>query len=104
MDIPESVMTASGAAALVRQFLARERGKLARERVYPIERDVTAEEPRIGVFVCACGANIGRVVDVPSVVEYAATPAECRSLPRRACSPAPPRMPGRSPTPSGKRD
>jgi heterodisulfide reductase subunit A len=26
----------------------------------------------VGVFVCHCGANIGRVVDVPSVVEYAA--------------------------------
>ncbi len=31
------------------------------------------EEPRVGVFVCHCGANIGRVVDVPSVVEYALT-------------------------------
>jgi heterodisulfide reductase subunit A len=27
----------------------------------------------VGVFVCHCGANIGRVVDVPSVVEYALT-------------------------------
>jgi heterodisulfide reductase subunit A len=26
---------------------------------------------RIGVFVCHCGANIGRVVDVPDVTEYA---------------------------------
>ena len=31
------------------------------------------EEPRIGVFVCHCGANIGRIVDVPSTVEYAIT-------------------------------
>jgi heterodisulfide reductase subunit A len=29
------------------------------------------EEPRIGVFVCHCGTNIGGVVDVPEVVEYA---------------------------------
>lgn len=28
-------------------------------------------EPRIGVFVCHCGKNIGGVVDVPQVVEYA---------------------------------
>ena len=28
---------------------------------------------RIGVFVCHCGANIGRVVSVPSAVEYALT-------------------------------
>jgi len=71
MDIPESVITASGATALCGQFLARQRGKLSKERVYPIEKDVTGEEPRVGVFVCACGANIGRVVDVPAVVEYA---------------------------------
>ena len=31
------------------------------------------EELRIGVFVCHCGINIGGVVDVPAVVEYAST-------------------------------
>ncbi len=70
IDIPESVLTASGASALVGQFLTARRGKLARERVYPEERDVSDEEPRVGVFACHCGANIGRVVDVPSLVEY----------------------------------
>jgi heterodisulfide reductase subunit A len=73
IDIPESVMGASGANALCSQLLAYRRGKLAKARVYPPERDVLGEEPRIGVFVCHCGANIGRVVDVPSVVEYALT-------------------------------
>jgi len=73
IDIPESVMTASGADALIGQLLAYRRGKLSREREYPPERDVSGEEPRVGVFVCHCGANIGRVVDVPSVVEYAST-------------------------------
>jgi len=29
--------------------------------------------PRIGVFVCRCGINIGAYVDVPKVVEYAKT-------------------------------
>lgn len=71
MDIPESVMGASGADALCSQLLAFRRGDLARDRVYPPERDVSREEPRVGVFVCHCGANIGRVVDVPAVVEYA---------------------------------
>ncbi|MCA1988070.1 MAG: CoB--CoM heterodisulfide reductase iron-sulfur subunit A family protein, partial [Desulfarculus sp.] len=33
--------------------------------------DVSQEEPRIGVYVCHCGANIGRIVNVPSTVEYA---------------------------------
>ena len=31
------------------------------------------EKPRIGVFVCHCGVNIGGVVSVPEVVEYAKT-------------------------------
>ncbi len=30
-------------------------------------------ETRVGVFVCDCGTNIGGVVDVPAVVEYAKT-------------------------------
>jgi heterodisulfide reductase subunit A len=73
IDIPESVFTASGAGAQCGELLNRRRGKLARARIYPPERDVTKEEPKIGVFVCHCGANIGRVVGVPSTVEYALT-------------------------------
>ncbi|MFC2155147.1 FAD-dependent oxidoreductase [Acidobacteriota bacterium] len=73
IDIPESVMTASGTNALMGELLDYRRGKLARERIYPPERDVSQEETRVGVFVCHCGANIGRVVDVPSVVEYSST-------------------------------
>jgi heterodisulfide reductase subunit A2 len=73
VDIPESVVTASGAGSLCGELLAYRRGKLAKERIYPPEKDVTKEEPRIGVYVCHCGANIGRVVDVPSTVEYALT-------------------------------
>ena len=73
LDIPESVFTASGAGSQCGQLLDYRRGKLDKERVYPPERDVSKEEPRIGVFVCHCGANIGRVVNVPSAVEYAKT-------------------------------
>ncbi len=71
IDIPESVVTASASNALVGELLDFRRGNLARERVYPEERDVSEEEVRVGVFACHCGANIGRIVDVPSVVEYA---------------------------------
>jgi len=35
--------------------------------------EINNEKPRIGVFVCHCGANIGGFVDVPSVAEYAKT-------------------------------
>ncbi len=31
------------------------------------------KEPRIGVFICHCGVNIGGVVNVPQVVKYAKT-------------------------------
>ncbi len=72
-DIPESVFSASGAGSRVGEMLNFRRGKLARDRIYPEERDVSTEEPRIGVFVCHCGANISSVVNVPSTVEYAKT-------------------------------
>ncbi len=72
-DIPESVFTASGAGSRCGELLDYRRGKLVKEKEYPPEKDVRGEEPRVGVFVCHCGANIGRVVDVPSVVEYASS-------------------------------
>jgi len=73
IDIPESVFTASGAGSQCGELLDYRRGKLTTERVYPPERDISGEEPRVGVYVCHCGANIGKVVDVPSAVEYAKT-------------------------------
>jgi len=37
------------------------------------KKNEAKEKPRIGVFVCHCGSNIGGFVDVPSVAEYAKT-------------------------------
>jgi heterodisulfide reductase subunit A2 len=73
LDIPESVVSASAAGALSAQLLQARRGRLSRDRVFPAEKDVSQEEPKVGVFVCRCGANIGRVVDVPGLVEYSRT-------------------------------
>lgn len=70
-DIPETVMQASAAAGAAGSLLSESRGALIKEKVYPPERDVSGEEPRIGVFVCHCGINIGGVVNVPEVVEMA---------------------------------
>jgi heterodisulfide reductase subunit A len=70
-DIPESVAEASAAAAKATSLVASERGKLVTAREYPPERDVAGEEPRIGVFICHCGINIGATVSVPEVVEHA---------------------------------
>ncbi len=69
-DIPESVVEASGGAAAAAGLLAPARGTLATHKEYPPERDVSAEEPRVGVFVCKCGSNIGGFLDVPAVADY----------------------------------
>ena len=70
-DIPETVMGASAAAAEAAALLASARHTLTRERTYPPETEVLGRKPRIGVFVCNCGINIGGVVSVPEVREYA---------------------------------
>jgi heterodisulfide reductase subunit A len=71
-DVPESVTDASGAAALAAEALKEVRGTEIETKTYPAEIDIE-EEPRIGVFVCSCGTNVGGVVDVQSVADYAAT-------------------------------
>jgi heterodisulfide reductase subunit A len=72
-DIPQSVMEASAAAAESSALLAPARNTVAKTPAEIAERDVSGEEPRVGVFVCHCGINIGAVVDVPDVKEYAKT-------------------------------
>jgi len=70
-DIPESVMEASAAACSAGINLAPARGSLVKEMTFPDENEVVGEEPRIGVFVCNCGINIGGIADVPAIVEFA---------------------------------
>ncbi len=71
-DIPESVAEASAGA--LKAILQRT------EKLEPKKFDVAPEEqkeidkiPRIGVFVCHCGTNIGGFVNVSEVVEYVRT-------------------------------
>jgi heterodisulfide reductase subunit A-like polyferredoxin len=66
-DIPETVTQASAAAAMSMELLAEARNTLISKKSYPVEHDVTDEEPRIGVFVCHCGINIASTVDVEKV-------------------------------------
>ncbi|MDI6655058.1 MAG: FAD-dependent oxidoreductase, partial [Candidatus Hydrothermarchaeota archaeon] len=68
-DIPDSVAQASGAVARASLWVVPSE----EEKEYPKEIDVYGREPRVGVFVCNCGLNIGGYVDVPNVAEYAAT-------------------------------
>ena len=72
-DIPESIIEASGAAAAAAARLGAARFSLTVTPEFPPERDVSGEEPRIGVFVCHCGSNIGGYLDVPAVAAYART-------------------------------
>jgi len=78
-DIPETMVQASAAACLASDFQAASEGPAETEEEYPDElpgelppeRDVRDEEPRIGVFVCDCGYNIGGLIDVNETAAYA---------------------------------
>lgn len=74
-DIPESVTQASAAAVEAAKDISWLRGTEVTEKVYPDEKNVSRELPRIGVFVCHCGINISGVVDVKKVV------ADAKALP-----------------------
>ena len=92
-DIPETVTQASAAASMAMELLAPARNSLITKKSYPTEHDVADEEPRLGVFVCHCGMNIGSVVDVEKVVETASSmsqtwcwrPTPCSPVPTPAC-------------------
>ena len=71
-DIPGSVIEASAAASAATSDLAEARGRDTVTIEVPDEIDVLDQDPRIGVFVCNCGINIGGIVDVPAVQEHAA--------------------------------
>ncbi|MDY6880500.1 MAG: FAD-dependent oxidoreductase [Thermodesulfobacteriota bacterium] len=79
-DIPETIVQASAAACLASKDLSSSKENLSKDIEFPPEEDVRDEAPRIGVFVCDCGENVGGVIDVPDLVEYA------QSLPQVAVS------------------
>ncbi len=68
-DIPDSVAQASAAAARALAYLD-EKCPVEEE---PLPLNDPDEKPRIGVFVCHCGLNIGGVVDSKAVAKYAGT-------------------------------
>jgi heterodisulfide reductase subunit A-like polyferredoxin len=72
-DIPSTVADASAAACAASEWMSEARWRDTRVRQMPEEKDVEGQPPRIGVFICNCGINIGGVIDVPAVTEYAAT-------------------------------
>lgn len=72
-DIPGSVMEASAAAATASMALKDGRWSQTRTRELPPESDFSGQAPRIGVWVCNCGINIGGIADVPAIRDYAKT-------------------------------
>jgi heterodisulfide reductase subunit A-like polyferredoxin len=70
-DIPYSIMEGSAAACSAGCTLSAARGTLVSEPTFPDEIDITGQEPRIGVFVCNCGINIGGIADVPALTKFA---------------------------------
>ena len=72
-DIPQSVIEAGAAAAEAGAVMSAARNTLTKTRQVPKEQNIIGQRPRVGVFVCQCGINIGGVVDVPAVREYAAS-------------------------------
>ncbi|MFN2292096.1 MAG: 4Fe-4S binding protein [Anaerolineae bacterium] len=67
-EIAETVMDASGAAARCMALLHGKSGTETAKPAYPPERDVSDEEPRIGVFACYCHPAIDEIVDVDDVL------------------------------------
>jgi heterodisulfide reductase subunit A len=71
-DIPETVIQAGAAAAESAVLLASARNSNLIAAETTRERDLPSA-PRIGVFVCHCGTNIGGVVNIQEIVDYAKT-------------------------------
>lgn len=68
-DIPDSVAQASGAAALALKQLKQRKRKIQKEKRSREEK--VPQEPRIGVFVCHCGRNIGGYLDINRITQFA---------------------------------
>jgi len=87
-DIPETMVQGSAAACLASDYQngtektveADEEFLFEDQEELTPERDVSDEEPRIGVFVCDCGYNIGGIINSDEVAEYT------RGLPQVAFS------------------
>ncbi|MEN6617352.1 MAG: FAD-dependent oxidoreductase, partial [Syntrophorhabdus sp.] len=70
-DISETVVEGLAAACSAAEPLSGLRWRDIVNPVLPEEICVSGQEPRIGIFICNCGVNIGGIVDVPAVKEYA---------------------------------
>jgi heterodisulfide reductase subunit A len=70
-DIPETMVQASAAACMAARDVDSVEVDEENDDIFPPERDITDEDPKVGVFVCDCGENIGNAVNVDTLVEHA---------------------------------
>ena len=70
-DIAETVTEASSAASKAASLLSQVRGGRVKKKAPSKELDVSGLDPRIGVFLCACGTSISKVIDLKEVAGYA---------------------------------
>lgn len=68
-DIPETMVQASAAACMAGKDVIPPEKEVKPVPTLPPERNVVGEEPKVGVFICDCGENIGGVIDVEALVE-----------------------------------
>lgn len=72
-DIANSVAKASGAAALAAQYAIPIPEEEKVLELPPLRYISPFDEPKIGVFVCECGINIGGYMNIEEIVEYVNT-------------------------------
>ena len=72
-DIPETMVQSSAAACMAAKSLDHPTATdFSGQDAEPVlRRDVSHEEPKIGVFICDCGLNIGSVIGTQELAEYA---------------------------------
>jgi heterodisulfide reductase subunit A len=71
-DVPETVVEAAAAAGEVARLLAEGKKVQTQATEAPVSlRDVSDEEPHIGVFVCRCNGRLNGLLDTAQVAAHA---------------------------------
>ncbi len=71
-DIPETMVQASAAASMAGMSVASE-AWVEDLSLYPPQRDVDGEDPKIGFFVVDCDGEIGQAMDIDKILKNAKT-------------------------------
>ncbi|MDY6917088.1 MAG: FAD-dependent oxidoreductase [Chloroflexota bacterium] len=70
-DIADTLVEASAAASHVSRLLCSQRNEVTTHEEYPEEKDLSEAQPRVAVFLCACGDEIASAVEIEQLVEFA---------------------------------